>query len=195
MRLGFPPLPVGEGRGEGNRAHPIPAARRLSPMRRCFVGWRSAYPTYGPCGLPLIYPLAATETAGFPPLPVGEGRGEGNRAHPVPAARRLSPMRRCFVGWRFAYPTYGPCGLPLIYPLAATETAGFPPLPVGEGRGEGNRAHPIPAARRLSPMRRCFVGWRFAYPTYDSCDLSLIYPLAATETAGFPPLPVYEEPE
>ena len=33
-------------------------------------------------------------------------------------------------------------------------------------------------------MRRCFVGWRFAYPTYDSCDLPLIYPLAATETAG-----------
>ncbi len=41
-------------------------------------------------------------------------------------------MRRCFVGWRFAYPTWGPCGLPLIYPLAATETAGFPPLPVYE---------------------------------------------------------------
>ena len=35
-------------------------------------------------------------------------------------------MRRCFVGWRFAYPTWGPCDLPLIYPLAATETAGFP---------------------------------------------------------------------
>ncbi|GKP27834.1 hypothetical protein NUKP28_01090 [Klebsiella quasipneumoniae] len=33
-------------------------------------------------------------------------------------------------------------------------------------------------------MRGCFVGWRFAYPTYDSCDLPLIYPLAATETAG-----------
>ncbi|MBE8940520.1 hypothetical protein G9445_11230, partial [Escherichia coli] len=31
------------------------AARRLSPMRRCFVGWRSAYPTWDSCGLPLIY--------------------------------------------------------------------------------------------------------------------------------------------
>ena len=79
-------------------------------------------------------------------------------------------MRRCFVGWRFAYPTWDSCGLPLIYPLAATETAGFPPLPVGEGRGEGNRAHPIPAARRHSPISRCFVGWRFAYPTYGPCD-------------------------
>ena len=82
-------------------------------MRRCFVGWRFAYPTYGPYDLPLNYPLAATETAGFPPFPVGEGRGEGIRTHPLTAARR--PMRRCFVGWRFAYPTYGPCGLPLIY--------------------------------------------------------------------------------
>ena len=27
-------------------------------------------------------------------------------------------------------------------------------------------------------MRGCFVGWRFAYPTYDSCDLPLIAPLA-----------------
>ncbi len=26
-------------------------------------------------------------------------------------------------------------------------------------------------------MRGCFVGWRFAYPTYDSCDLPLIYSL------------------
>ena len=84
-------------------------------------------------------------------------------------------MRGCFVGWRVAYPTYGPCGLPLIYPLAATETAGFPPLPVGEGRGEGSRAHRVPASRCLSPMRRCFVGWRFAYPTYDSCGRPLIY--------------------
>ncbi|EWE07647.1 hypothetical protein P813_00401 [Klebsiella pneumoniae BIDMC 51] len=24
-------------------------------------------------------------------------------------------MCGCFVGWRFAYPTYCPCGLPLIY--------------------------------------------------------------------------------
>ncbi|SAT02134.1 transcriptional regulator (LysR family) [Klebsiella variicola] len=82
-------------------------------MRRCFVGWRFAYPTWGPYDLPLNYPLAATETAGFPPFPVGEGRGEGIRTHPLTAARR--PMRRCFVGWRFAYPTYGPYDLPLIY--------------------------------------------------------------------------------
>ncbi len=27
-------------------------------------------------------------------------------------------MRRCFVGWRFAYPTWGPCGLLVIDPLA-----------------------------------------------------------------------------
>ena len=24
-------------------------------------------------------------------------------------------------------------------------------------------------------MRGCFVGWRFAYPTWDSCGLPLIY--------------------
>ena len=43
--LVFPPLPVGEGRGEGSR----PTSERVD------VG------------------------AGFPPLPVGEGRGEGIR--------------------------------------------------------------------------------------------------------------------
>ena len=26
-------------------------------------------------------------------------------------------------------------------------------------------------------MRGCFVGWRFAYPTWDSRNLSLIYSL------------------
>ena len=35
-------------------------------------------------------------------------------------------------------------------------------------------------------MKLFFAGGAFAYPTYDSCDLPLIYPLAATETASFP---------
>ena len=52
-------------------------------------------------------------------------------------------MCGCFVGWRFAYPTWDSCDLSLIYPLTATETAGFPPLPVGEGRGEGIKPHPL----------------------------------------------------
>ena len=41
-----------------------------------------------------------------------------------------------------------------------------------------------PLTRRLSPMRRCFVGWRFAYPTYDSCDLPLIYSPALLKLPG-----------
>ncbi len=53
-------------------------------------------------------------------------------------------MRRCFVGWRFAYPTWGPCDLSLIYPLAATETAGAGGLKIAEtfpeGRGTGAAA-------------------------------------------------------
>ncbi len=33
-------------------------------------------------------------------------------------------------------------------------------------------------------MRGCFVGWRFAYPTYDSCDLPLIYSPALLKLPG-----------
>ena len=33
-------------------------------------------------------------------------------------------------------------------------------------------------------MRGGFVGWRFAYPTYDSCDLPLIYSPALLKLPG-----------
>ena len=46
-------------------------------------------------------------------------------------------MRGCFVGWRFAYPTWSPYDLPLIDPLAATETAGAGGLKIAETFPEG----------------------------------------------------------
>ncbi len=63
-------------------------------------------------------------------------------------------MRRCFVGWRFAYPTYGPCGLPLIYspvllklPVLAASTSLRRSRKAGGTGGGGDWPPPVRSLR------------------------------------------------
>ena len=119
-----PPLPQGEGRGEGIQASGIPPGLRnkVSPQHK-----------------------PHREATLCPPLPLGEGRGEGIQASGIPPGLRnkVSPQHKPHREATLCPP------LPLgegrgegrrpLGPAATTLGTSCPPLPLGEGWGEGRR--------------------------------------------------------
>ncbi len=147
----FPPLPVGEGRGEGlPGTHPRPTPVRGEPGRSLSQARVEPHSQQHPTLRPKAWRL-------FPPLPVGEGRGEGlPGTHPRPTPVRGEPGRSLSQARVEPHSQQHPTLRPKAWRL-------FPPLPVGEGRGEGlPGTHP---KHRLS---------RWPHPPLPSSPLSLL---------------------
>ena len=144
--LGAPPLPLGEGRGEGS------PAERESPPSNCPV--KDAQLSH-----------ANLATFGAPPRPLGEGRGESS-----PSERESRP---------------GICPAKGAQPsLANLGAFGALPLrPLGEVRGEGSPARTGISTTYVSRRRRPNFPSRTWAPFSDS-------PFALWERAGVRAVPL-----
>ena len=161
-----PPLPLGEGWGEGGgwsgarrrpwsrkprlRKGPLWGRLREGARRQACERPEGASPSARirhsrESGRPLCNPPADWNTAGAgrscPPLPLGEGWGEGGGVERGAPTNPSPPVGAPLVGARSPSLRPLPLWRPLCSPPADWNTAGVgrscPPLPLGEGWGEG----------------------------------------------------------
>jgi hypothetical protein len=173
----FPPLPTGEGRGEGTHVaqSQTAIAQSLHHRRRAHEShWIPAFAgtTQGQipaaqfwvfftqncaAGMVLFHPNYSSNFGAFPPLPLGEGRGEGthvtqsqttiaqslhhrlhaHKSHWIPAFAGTTEGQIPAAQFWLIFTQNCAAGIALLHPNCSPQPGAFPPLPSGEGRGEG----------------------------------------------------------